>query len=798
MRKMPKKLLTVFTAAALTVGALALPACSEFVPLDGDYASGAVASNGGFVVEKGNYYYFINGVETYTSDNTYGTPVKGALMRISKTDLKAKNNTAETVVPSLMVAADYTSGIYVYGDRVYYATPNNVKNTSGEIENNYLDFKSAKLDGSDIQSYFNVSDNSTVYRFVEVDNTVYVLYVSGQDLHSYNTVSKTDTVLAANTGAYVLNETDKTDATVYYTMSVTADIDSADGATARDYNQVYRVRADATEAPYEYKYDEQYLEDNDGKEPYTNLGTIVLDGIGSNFTVTGSDPTQFTHDLKDGVVPISPAGYTYTLLSYTNEGLYFTRNDLVSTGSVGETGWLYYLAESKLTASGWNSVSGNAIENFDAIAQNTDHANSSAIFYLDDNGHHYLYIDGSNMFRADVGTSEKGVAETTLVARDVSGATLISIDNASDETYDYVYYTKSGTTGNTVERAVYNGTEENYKILNYEENKPYQPVKVLGAEHASSWYQYEMIDGILFYADTKSFGSASYNYISCVDLNNANGKLKNNVEITEFNALYEKIVGGDNDDGYLTKLDEKDSVNLSNAIEYYFYMGQDKLFNRENDDYELTEDGYVTYESTLFHKNIQSAIDKGKKTTYLYSEEEQNEFRAYVEGKSDDSKTFVDDNGVSYRTMSYFVTRIGVMSDDDKESYENYWTSFLQSYTPAETETATIPAWGWALIGVGIGVVVVAAGLAVFFVLRARKRNDQQADEADEPMFVDTTDDKDVDVYAEAGQPSAADEQEEIADGSEQPADETEAADEIAENVEAPAESEDGADKTEE
>lgn len=797
MRKMPKKLLTVFTAAVMSACALALPACSGFTPLDGDYSSGEVVSNGGFVVEKGNYYYFINGVETYTSDNTYGTPVKGALMRISKTDLLANKNTAEIVVPSLMVAADYTSGIYVYGDRVYYATPNSVKNTSGEIENDYLDFKSARLDGSSIESYFNVSDNATVYRFVEVENVVYILYVSSSALHSYNTVTRTDTTLAADVGAYVLNSADKTDPYVYYTMSVTADIDNADGATTRAYNQIYRVCADATEAPYEYTYDEQFLADNDGEEPYTNLGTIVLDGIGSNYTVPqGSDPTQFTHDLTEGVTPLSPAGYTYTLLSYTNEGIYFTRTDLVSTGSVGETGWLYYLSEESITANGWNSVSGNNVDkNLDAIAKSTDYASSSAIFYIDEKDvHHYLYIDGANLFRADVRTDGSGIADTTLVARGVSGATLISIDNTSDTTYDYVYYTNSGSTGNTVERAVYNGTAEDYKILNYDGNKPYQPVQVLDVEHASSWYNYELIGGILFFADTAALGSTSYNYIACVNLNNADGSLKNNVEITEFNALYEEIVGGD-EDGYLAKLDDNDYANLSDAVEYYFYTGCNGLFNRDNDDYTLNENGYVVYESTLFYKNIYSAVDEGKKVTYLYSEEEQNLFQAYVEGTGD-SADFTDGNGVSYRTYSYFVTRIGLMTDDDKETFESYWTSFLQSYTVEETET-NFPTWGWVLIGVGIGVVLIAAGLTVFFVVRRKKRKAQEGTESEEPMFVDTTDDKDLDVYAEpAGETDAESETAPV----EEPAQETaeEEAEETATEVPAEDQTENGANETEE
>src|SRR5699024_7623107 len=105
-----------------------------------------------------------------------GTPVKGALMRAKMSDIKAGINEAETVIPSLMVAADYTSGIYIYGERIYYATPNNMGNTAGKVDNTYLDFRSTALDGSDMQFYFRIADNAALYRFVEVDGTVYVVY----------------------------------------------------------------------------------------------------------------------------------------------------------------------------------------------------------------------------------------------------------------------------------------------------------------------------------------------------------------------------------------------------------------------------------------------------------------------------------------------------------------------------------------------------------------------------------------------------------------------------------------------
>lgn len=747
MRKMLKKVTTILTAGALALGTVSLAACgTSFTPPTG-VPSGKAVSNGGFVVEVGEYVYFINGVENYTSDNQYGTPVKGALMRISKSDLAKGENGAETVIPSLMVAADYNSGLYIYDGRVYYATPNNVKNTSGVIENGYLDFKSASLDGTDIKSYFNVSDNSTVYRFVEVDGVVYLVYADGSDLHSYNTETATDTALAENVGEYVLNSTDKEDPYLYYTMKVTSQIDVVGGSVDRDYNQIYRVRADAVTAPYEYTYSEEYLDENDGEEPYCNLGEIVLDGIGNVYV---ESPTQFTHDLE-GTTPSSALGYTYNLEAYVNGGIYFTRSDLATTSTTGEDGWLYYLPVSKLgKANGWNSVSGNEKSNLDVVAQNTDNANTSAIFYLDDAGvHHYLYVSNSNLFRADV-TGTNGEAETLLIARGVGSATLAFIDNEVEGPYDYVYYTSSGNAGNDIYRVVYNGEEKDYKSLNYEANKPYRATQILDIEHARSWYNFEILDGRLFYADAESIGNLSYNYVSYVNLTDKNGKMMDNAALADYNDVYGQIIGND---GYITSLSDSGKTTLSTAIRYFFFTGSTKYFE----------------------ENIQEAIDAGKAEEYLYNKTEQETFKAFANGTGDAEK-YKDIN-----ERSYFIHQIGEVNEADEEALDTYWKNILQHYEEPEADDTT-PAWAWALIGVGIGLCVVGIVVAVVFIVRTRKTSDAPEEEK---MYVDTTDDRSVDVYA-TEEPVPVTEEQEAAE--EEPVEATEEVEEPAELPEEPAE----------
>lgn len=751
MRNTMKKLMTVIFAGtfAATVAASLAGCGGNFKPLSG-IPGGTADSNGGFVVEVQDYIYFINGVETYTSDNTYGEPVKGALMRVKKSELSS--GAGEVVVPSLMVAGDYDAGIYIYGDRVYFATPNNIENTAGQIEQNYLDFKSAKLDGSSVESYFNVSDNSTKYRFVQLDGTVYVMYAADEALHSYNTKTKKDTVLAEGVDGYIFPD-DKEDPYFYYTMNVTMDIDVSNGSHDRPYNQLYRVRADVTECPYpelrDYAWREDYLDENDGKVPYLNLGTLVLDGIGAIYR---DNPTVFSHDVGNAA-PLSAAGYKYGVQSVTKDGVYFTREDLATTGSVGEAGWLYCLPTANMEAG--NSVVRNADDVLDVVAQPTDtgRANDAAIYYVEGGTYHYLYTADSNIYRADV--NEAGEASVVRIAQGIGTATLVRIDD-SDPSHRYLYYTVSGSAGDNIFRVVYNGGEEDYKTLGYDTNKPFRSIQVLNIQHAKSWYSFEIIDGLLFFADAETIGSTSYNYIAYVDLRNASGAMMDNVELEAYNDKLDETLG---DEGYLAELGDDDREALSTAVKYYFYTGKTELFY-ENIEEAKTESGEDDYE--LYHKDDIA------------------EFETYTKAGHD--------------LRASYIHPIGLRSEADEESLKSYWKTTLEHYTAPtseEEEGAGLPAWAGALIGIAAGVVVIGVAVGVYLVLRSRKN---EPEEKQEKMFVDTTDDKSVDVYsdeepqplsepAEPEQPEEA-EGEPVLDEAEQP----EAQEPTEENGEAPQE----------
>ena len=739
MRKGFKKILLAATAAVMTVSALSLGACGYSLPhIEAPSAEDEVTSNGGFIVKKGDYLYFINGVEPSSSNNKYGTPVRGALMRVKQSDVEKGENNPEMVVPSLMVG-DTGAGIYIYNDgkndRIYYATPNTARDTeSNTVDTSYLDFKSAKLDGTSIKSHFRLSSNTTTYRIVEENHVVYVLYVENSNLYSYNMNEGKLTTLVEGGSGYTLGGRDKTPEYVYYTKTVTKNADSDKGNVEYEYNQIYRVKASATEAPYEYEFDDDYIKNElGGKHPYVNLGELVLDGRAS-----WHDETQFNHS---DTTPTTKFGYTYTLRSRENDGVYFTRkqNTTVSDNV------LYYLAEDDVAAENWDSVAGN--DNLDVVASSanaTDKATATALYYIDktDGTHHYLYVENGSIYLANVDPDGDGetLGEDLEIAHSLSSPTLRFIDDKSDisdKKYKYVYYTATSGSGVSVSRAVYSGTASNYEDLPFgdNDNEDYKPVNVLDVKHSGSWYPFEIIDNILYFSDASTdVNSTAYNYINAVSLKSADNDVMNNREIAELNEKYDALM--DDKDGVFAKITDisSDYNKLVKALRYYFFTG----------------------ETTAFYGVIDEAVKEyGKSDVYLFSQEEQDIFKAFWEGKAypaedgEDDEEFFDDSTAEYRKRSYFVTFIGQMKDEHKKERDEYWYNYLEPYTPktnADDDNAGLAPWKSALIGVAVCVVVLGAGAVVAFMLIKKKKKGEDKPK-EEKLHVDTTDDRSVNVY---------------------------------------------------
>lgn len=717
MNKKWKRTLGVVMATVSLGASIALTGCNGVYTgdkLDGYVSSAEVQSNGGFAVQKGDFVYFINGLEDYTEPNVYGDVVKGSLMRIKKSDLDAGNYTnVKTVVPMLFAAQNFDAGIYIYGDYVYYATPTTDKNMDGQVESSWLDFKRAKLDGTETMKdyYFRLSSNSSKYRFVEEDGVVYCLYEEDGYLKSYDTKDKVSRVLA-KADSFYYDTSDPTNPNVYYTMSVVVGADT-DNSTTAAYNQLYSVNAAArvesvgekdgvasykVKGGKEYKFDAEYLKEKsdeavkDGGEatfdakdyttyPYVNLGKLVLDGIGSN----ALQETQFNGKKADA---LTPDGYTYTVKNYANGGVYFTRSEVAKTSSDAENTKLYYLPDSKAEATEWNVVKGNNA--LDVVALDSTSVSAAIFQTTESGGHEYYYLSENALYKATVG--ENGVTSEMKMASNLSEATLWKLDG------DFLYYYQSSEegNGNSLSRIKVTGEQKDYNTLLDKEE--YQPITLAGVQFNSSWYKPEIFGNKVLFANEQSFGSVTYNYIYAANLP------ATQAEIKATNEKYEAVQEAINE--------YSDNAELQDLMTYYFRTGK-------TDAYEA----------------VKTLYDEKTERKYF------NEFKDKFSGETPE-----------FEFESKFFDFVGEMKEADEKAIDEAWVNSLRSESGTE-EDSGLPGWAIALIvASGVLVVLTAALIPTLIVLSKKKAKAKAAEEtvnAYKRKKIDTTDDKTIDVYAD-------------------------------------------------
>lgn len=740
MKKRFNKIICVSVAAISALGITVAAGCGKYYSqkaLGGDYLSGTVISNGGFAVEKGNYVYFINGVESNTAENEFGKPQKGAIYRISSANLSAHNYAgAECVVPLVAYTADYNAGIFIYGNYIYYATPSTAKNSETETLNDNLEFKRTKLNGTETvkDSFIQFPSLSYEYRFVEENGKVYLLYVETdssdgdvKNIRSLNVETGENTLLAYNVDSVVFDAENKSNPRVYYTMSV------KNYATDKPYayNQVYTVTASTTKAN---EYDFSSIvgwNDDESKgtvDKYVNCGTLVFDGIGMT-----DDTTPFNYNYgKENAAEINRAGYTYSLVKYQDDALIYTRKTDINTSEN------LFVQASAAYPEIWNAVETNPANDETLLTGATSAANYKYIF--EEGALKQVILadsDGIKVNKVVDGKLQKTVDNKNFyfIKQDVSATLLFTEDN-------YLYYSATGGNGYTFNRIDYTAQDPKVYIRMPETTAvdDYKGVRILDLDACSDWYMPEIRKGQLMFASEIDGDVYESNYIYTFDLrkDRTDGTVMTNAEIYALNKRYDGIDEIIDKYSDTDKYDTKNYANVHDAVKYAFFTG---------------DDAYLKDLAAACNAKLEDDAD------LVYSDKTLAEVAAFLapaEGNlwkdyTDTAK--VNGEDVYSNRRDFYYGLMGEQTQADKESYESSLkTTYLKAWPEDDTswyEGLSDGAKAGFIIGMCAAGMVVIGGVTVLALWLARRKNNKNATVSRRRIKVDTTDDKDIDVYSD-------------------------------------------------
>lgn len=468
---------------------LAIIACLTFVACDGDWTStvtdfsGSVSSNGGFLVQKGDYVYFVNGVETNTAENAFGKPVKGAIVRAKTADIAKGNATAEVVIPEVVFSQkmDNDNGIFIFGDNVYYATPCNAKNKDGDIRYTELEYMSTKLDGTSSKVIATIASLNDEYRFVEIKGVVYLVVVntnadSETKIIIYNASTCKKVLESAPLTSYVLPD-DITEKYAFYATAI--------------HNELL-----------------------DEDESFNAINRIALDGSSDVQVLNGAGT------YTDATYGIGIAGAKFETVRFTGADLYIKETSVETSSFVNYKG----IKAEDLTTEKVGEKPATRV-NYDALTTIDNGSSMSAQIFASSSI--YVNLNSIIYFDATYGIMKYNHAnaqnqafgrEKVYYNKDILGATFKFIDNgvcyfASTDGYYY-----SLNLADIIDLTTGDIKADADKVL---------PKQLNYFKFNTAWYQPEIVGDLMFVCyDKEPFA----NYVYAIDLTATNGMTEEQIE----------------------------------------------------------------------------------------------------------------------------------------------------------------------------------------------------------------------------------------------------------------------------
>lgn len=207
-----KKFLPLILVLCLVVCGGIFAGCGnkEIVLEGGPAYEDNVYGNGGFVVTKGDYVYF---TDAYVKSSSLGSKISNELGAVTETGLYRARKTVETVDGTerpiltdiqLMVSKVVgfeNSGLYIFKDKIYFATPTTDKDKTG-TRYDLLTFYSCNLDGSNLKKlHQTTSFSGGKFSMTMIDGNVYLLIYTGSEIVRVSENGEVLTIAEKITGA---------------------------------------------------------------------------------------------------------------------------------------------------------------------------------------------------------------------------------------------------------------------------------------------------------------------------------------------------------------------------------------------------------------------------------------------------------------------------------------------------------------------------------------------------------------------------------------------------------------------
>lgn len=213
-----KRFISCTLALCLMVVGFLFAGCGsrEIVLNGGPAYTDKIYGNGGFIVTKGDYVYF---TDSYIKSSSLGSSITNELGTVIETGLYRAKMTTEIISDvetpvltevKLMVSKTVgfeNSGLYIFKDKIYFASPTTDKDSSG-VRYDLITFYSCNLDGSNLQKFYQTEEFSGgKFSMTMINEKVYLLIYTGSDIIKVDENGNSTTIASDVTGAILPQRT---------------------------------------------------------------------------------------------------------------------------------------------------------------------------------------------------------------------------------------------------------------------------------------------------------------------------------------------------------------------------------------------------------------------------------------------------------------------------------------------------------------------------------------------------------------------------------------------------------------